>query len=180
MTEELRVKMEELRALAPRLNKTSDSATSIIKAVEDFLNGLGIGVSGSSWFDEEPAEAEDDETPRKIRSYLAYGRIGGEFSIHILKQTYREEMDTYGIMQDLPESEMRVHWTGCTREVKFKSFAKLPNLLDSILRNAKEQADEADKAAATVGEMLTILGLAADKPGASDTPDKPPLSRRRR
>jgi hypothetical protein len=159
MTEELRAKMEELRAIAPRLNKTSDSAATIIKAVEGFLNDLGIGISGSSWFDEQAAEWDEDDTPRKIISRLAYDRMRGEFCIHISNETCREEVNTYGMREDVAESEERCSWSSSTREVKLKSFARLPHLLDDILRNAKSQADEADKAAATVGEMLKTLGI---------------------
>jgi hypothetical protein len=178
MTEELRAKMEELRAIAPRLNKTSDSASTLIRTVETFLDDLGIGVSGTSrCFDQELAQGWEDDVTRTMFSYLAYGRVRGDFRIHVLRQTTHEEMNTFGFMGDVVDAEEEVHWSSLSREDKLKSFAQLPSLLDSILSNAKSQVEEADKAAATVGEMLSTLGVAIANP--DDEGAQPPLKKRR-
>ena len=44
MTQELREKLESLRAIAPRLNKATDDAAAVIKATDAFLDDLGLGV----------------------------------------------------------------------------------------------------------------------------------------
>jgi hypothetical protein len=178
MTEELRAKMEELREMAPRLNKTSDSASAIIKAVEEFLNKLGIGIPGlGPWFQSHVEDTDDG--PREYNWYLAYGRLHGNFCIHVQVQKCKEEMSTYGFMDNVLLDQELVVWSSCSRDVKLKSFATLPSLLTNILNNAKEQAEAADKAAGTVGEMLATLGIEVGN-SATVMFEHPPKVRRRR
>jgi hypothetical protein len=180
--------MEALRELAPRLNKTADSASSIIKSVEKFLNELGIGISGYGSYFNEDREATDDG-PRKIYSHLAYGRMHGDFCIHVLNRTFREEPDSHGVPQEIFEFEDRIAWSSCTREIKLQSFATLPKLLADIVAKARKQAEAADQTAATLRETMGTLahpiGVAPvvdDKPSSVVPASSGPIpsARRRR
>jgi predicted nuclease with RNAse H fold len=159
MTEELRVKMEKLRAIAPRLNRTTDQAIAAVQAVEAFLNGLSLGIEGhTSSFGQIPVEDSSPDDGRMIVELtLAYGRLRGDFSIHVLNATFREDPSVADAWIEVARE--KTPWRGLSREFKLMSFAKLPELLDDIFARAEELAEKAEAAGETVGSMLSSLGI---------------------
>jgi hypothetical protein len=170
MTEELRDRMESLRALAPRLNSVTDQAAATIKAADEFLAGLGIGIPAQSHcFKEESGIDPDDEDSAgdKIRWYLAYGRCNfsdNKFSIHVRQDTERPD-DRFADVWDTTQ-EHSLAWSNLNRSDKLKAFAELPSLLENIAKEAVRLAESAESTTATVGEMMAALGHPVAKPGA--------------
>jgi hypothetical protein len=153
VTEELRAQMEALRDLAPRLNKTSDSASTLIKTVEKFLNDLGIGISAYGRRFHQEQGSTDDGDVITVSSFLRYGRLVSGFCIHVSGQV----TDASGNFM----SEDYAAWPSCGREFKLKAIPTLPSLLENLLANAKEQVEAADATAETLRSMMESLGTPA-------------------
>jgi hypothetical protein len=178
MTEELRDRMAKLRAIAPRLNKATDDATRALSEVDKFLEELGIGVTvqTGSFHDGPPhAMGFDADKPGEIVSsfYLAYGRLNGRYRIHVnecVDQRGPNEnnmMDWNTLMTEL------YAWESCPREIKLRSVAKLPELLDLILARAEGLSEAAIESTEAVNGMLASLG--DREPETSSTAENAPL-----
>src|SRR5262249_60451615 len=88
MTEEVKRRMAKLREMAPRVNGATDQASKLVAQVEKFLvEELRIGVSAEVCYEELPAGTDDDNRPLRIRHSLAFGRSGGSFRIHVVRET---------------------------------------------------------------------------------------------
>jgi hypothetical protein len=160
MTEELRTQMESLRAIAPRLNGATNQAAAAIKAADDFLADLSLGVPalGGPYEERSAADPDDAATAKDVVfSYLAYGRLGvtGRYSIHVVERTERPVVDGWGNIEswEVIGEDARA-WSGCPRDQKLKSFAKLPALLGNIADEAKLLAEKAEETGALVETMF--------------------------
>jgi hypothetical protein len=189
MTEELRAQMEALRAIAPRLNGATNQAAAAIKAADDFLADLSLGVPALSGpFEERSAAVPGDAETAKdmVFSYLAYGRLGvtGRYSIHVTERTERPVADGWGNIESWEViGEDSFAWSSCPRDRKLKAFAKLPNLLGNIADEAKLLTEKAEETGALVE---TMFGGAISEPaeplaeaeGEADGPGRRPRPRR--
>lgn len=152
--------MEALRAIAPRLNGATDQAASAIKAADDFLADLSLGVPALSGPYEERSAADpaDPATAKDMAfSYLAYGRLGvsGRYSIHVTERTERPVVNTWGNIESWePIGEVSHAWSSCPRDQKLKAFAKLPNLLGNIAEEAKILTEKAEETSSLVATMF--------------------------
>lgn len=160
MTEELRKKLSALRAVAPRLNHETDEAAKVVEAVEKFLEGLSLGVSAENLFDSNAEAIGDDDTSQTDREfYLAYGRVGGKFRLHVAEKLSRTDDRTAGDDAQWANVDVsRTPWTSCPREMKLKSFASLPFLLGRIADEANRLTEGAAETSATVRDLLEALG----------------------
>lgn len=152
MTDELRKRMESLRSIAPKLNKASDTAATVIAKVEDFLGNLHVGIEGrSDWYDEQPVLLAFDDDPQVLRSRLAYGRINGKYAIHVVREQWTKLEP-----EDLV-SEQQVSWSSVGRQEKLEAFATIESLLDDVDRNAKVVERNASLASVKMTAMLDTL-----------------------
>jgi hypothetical protein len=152
MTDELKRRMARLREIAPRLNAASDQASRLVAQVEKFLvDELHIGVSAEVCYEEFPAGTDDDNRVLQIRHSLAFGRDGGSFRIHLLKETI--DVDD-GTSARTTLAQERILWRSCTRETRLKAFEKLPDLLDKIIEEAERLAQASEGARVKVDAML--------------------------
>jgi hypothetical protein len=154
MTDELKKRMQKLRAIAPRLNSATDQASRLVAMVEKFLvDDLHIGVSAvSSPFSTRPAGKDEHGNPLQVDQALAFGRVGGSYRIHVLNRT--GSVDGDGRWREITEKE-EVLWPSCGRDTKLKAFEKLPELLDGIISEAERLASAADATAAKVREITS-------------------------
>jgi hypothetical protein len=172
MTDELRQKVERLRALAPKLNAATEEAGRIVQAVETLLSEeLSLGVSAmSSWFDRVALDTDEDGTERQLVSYLTYCRYAGQYRICVNHVTevaggrYVGDFDFH--------SEEYVPWSSCPREVKLGSYAKLPELLDSIAEETAKLTDKAEETTATVRGLIDLPSSDASEPAAAPAAPK--------
>lgn len=152
MTDELRRRMARLRELAPRLNAATDQASRLVAAVEKFLvEEIRLGVSAEVAYEEVPAGADDDGRVIGIRHSLAFGRGGGSFRIHVLRETVAEGD---GTSARTVLGQERILWPSCAREMKLRAFEKLPELLDRIIAEAERLAGTSEATRARVEEMI--------------------------
>jgi hypothetical protein len=151
MTDELKRRMAKLREIAPRLNAATDQASKLVAQVEKFLvEELHLGVSAEVGYEELPAGTDDDRVLR-VRQSLAFGRSGGSFRIHVLRETITVDEDTSA---RTTLSRERILWPSCTREIKLKAFEKLPDLLDRIIDEAERLTGTSEATRAKVEEMI--------------------------
>lgn len=154
MTDELQRKMDALRAAASKLNAATNQAAKTVSALDQFLGEeLSLGVSArSSCFHQESAPRIDDDEDldageRSIFSYLAYGRVAGTFRLHVLDSIQRRT--EAGAWEELQVQE--TYWSSCSREVKLRSFACLPELLETLTKITESMASGAMETAKAVG-----------------------------
>jgi hypothetical protein len=152
MTDELKRRMAKLREIAPRLNAATDQASKLVGQVEKFLvEELHIGVSAEVCYEELPAGSDDNNHSLKIRNSLAFGRGGGSFRIHVVRETV-EVNDAASARTTLTQE--RILWPSCTRETKLKAFEKLPELLDKIIEEAERLAQTSEATRVKVDAMI--------------------------
>jgi hypothetical protein len=152
MTDELKRRMARLREIAPRLNAATDQASKLVTMVEKFLvEELRIGVSAEVGYEELPAGTDEDNRTLKVRHALAFGRVGGTFRIHVVRETI--DVDD-GTSARTTLAEERMLWPSCPRETKLKAFEKLPELLDQIIEEAERLARTSEATRAKVDAMI--------------------------
>jgi hypothetical protein len=152
MTDELRRRMAKLREIAPRLNAATDQASKLVAMVEKFLvEELHIGVSAEVCYEELPAGTDDDDHALRIRNSLAFGRVGGSFRIHVVRETVAVED---GASARTTLEQERILWPSCSRETKLKAFEKLPELLDKIIEEAERLARTSEETRVKVDAMM--------------------------
>lgn len=152
MTDELKRRMARLREIAPRLNAATDQASKLVAQVEKFLvEELHIGVSAEVRYEEVPAGTDDDNHALRIRHSLAFGRVGGSFRIHVVRETV--DVDD-GASARTTLAQERILWPSCTRETKLKAFEKLPELLDKIIEEAERLAQTSEATRVKVDAMI--------------------------
>jgi hypothetical protein len=151
MTDGLKERLDALRQLAPRLNGAADEVNAVVKAVEKALAEeieLGVAATSSSFRCMPRRRGDEDE---EVEWYLAFGRIGDAYGIHVLEQTCRE-WDQPGWCAD-PVDERRIPWSACDRQARLEAFEKLPELLDNLARAVEEKLAVAERTAALVREL---------------------------
>jgi hypothetical protein len=120
--------------------------------VEKFLvEELRIGVSAEVGYEELPAGTDEDNRTLKVRHALAFGRVGGSFRIHVVRETI--DVDD-GTSARTTLAEERMLWPSCPRETKLKAFEKLPDLLDQIIEEAERLARTSEATRIKVDAMI--------------------------
>jgi hypothetical protein len=152
MMDELNRRMAKLREIAPRLNAATDQASKLVARVEKFLvEEIHIGVSAEVCYEELAAGTDDDNHALTIRHALAFGRVGGSFRIHVVKETVAVDD---GATARTTLAQERVLWPSCTRETKLKAFDKLSELLDKIIEEAERLAQTSEETRFKVEAMI--------------------------
>lgn len=158
MTDEMRRKVARLRAIAPQLNAVADEAAKVVQAVEKLLaKELSLGITAESGAFESREERDTDlDRDTLVELCLAYGRIGtADYGIHVLVTT--QTRDEWGHFTQ-PFGREQTRWSGCSQEIKLKSFERLPELLDRIASTAEARIGQATKTAKTVRGLLDAMG----------------------
>jgi hypothetical protein len=153
MSDELKERLTKLREIAPRLNSATDQTSQMVASVEKFLvEELHLGISAeSSEFNSWYAGRDDEGNSRTVRQTLAFGRVGSGYRIHVVDSMgFR---DDHGRWQELA-TRQQTPWPSCGREVKLRAIAKLPELLETIVREAERLAETAGTTAAKIGDMI--------------------------
>ena len=152
MTDELKRRMAKLREIAPRVNAATYQASKLVALVEKFLvEELRIGVSAEVCYEELPAGTDEDNRALRIRHALAFGRSGGSFRIHVVRETVAVDD---GASARTTLAQERMLWPSCARETKLKAFEKLPELLDKIIVEAERLAQTSEVTRVKVEEMI--------------------------
>jgi hypothetical protein len=153
MTDELKKRLARLREIAPRLNGATDQTSQLVAMVEKLLvEELHIGISAESApFNSWPAGQDDEGNSLVVRQTLAFGRVGASYRIHVVDET--GIVDGEGCWQELV-SRNQTPWPSCGRETKLRAVERLPELLDSIIKEAERLAETADETASRIEEMI--------------------------
>jgi hypothetical protein len=153
MTDELKERLGRLREIAPRLNSATDQTSQMVASVEKFLvDELHLGISAeTSEFNSWYAGTDDAGNSRTGRQTLAFGRVGSGYRIHVVDSMgFRDDQ---GRWQEMA-TRQQTPWPSCGREIKLKAVEKLPELLDTIVREAERLAETADLTATKIGAMI--------------------------
>jgi Lon protease-like protein len=134
----LRVAVESLRTLSPRLNSITDFANDLVREVEEFLNEeCSIGISATV------SVARTSDGPEGL--YLEYRRVGPRFRVAV-------------VLTDDEGNDISVKpWSDSSRTDKLGTLPFLPKLLTEIAEEAEGQVARAEKAAQTVASTLAAL-----------------------
>jgi hypothetical protein len=141
----------------------------LVSIVEKLLvEELHIGISAeSAEFNSWPAGQDDEGNSLIVRQTLAFGRVGASYRIHVVDET--GIVDDDGRWQELL-SRNQTPWPSCGRETKLRAIERLPELLDSIIKEAERLAETADETASRIEEMI------GDAAGASGAVEVTPRS----
>ena len=162
MTENLRKSLDELRQLAPELNKATDDAKAVVEVVEKFLNEeCSLGLHCSVWLSETDVPLDEGETgTRSEQKYLAYARVEGRFriAVEISDVTEWPDYQDPDVVRRRVHSEGCVPWASCPRDLKLETFAALPELLETIAREGRMAIKRTADTSKTVEQVLEALG----------------------
>ena len=144
MTNDLRQAVNKLRALSPQLNSAVLEADRVVEVVERFLvEECGLGVEA-----EVPLQYNDKG---KAVTLLRYTPCNGTFRIALT--------NTDGMTHFVTRP-----WIECDRNERVTSFAVLPKLLIAIAKAVEQQIASTNNTAATVGQIMSALGMSATAP----------------
>jgi hypothetical protein len=157
MTNELTLHLSALRGAAARVNSVVDDVNGIVKKIENILiteMGIAIAAHSRTAFRETRYDERDTETSELIQyrhdDYLSYGRVGGNYCIHIKTLTMQYIKGKWRLGS---EPSTRIAWSECDRETRLKAFEGLPGLLVSIIRETEKLSELASETAKKVAEM---------------------------
>jgi hypothetical protein len=157
MTESTKNTMNALREIAPKLNSIVDNLNSVVTGIEEFLASINLGISvQGSYFKVHRIGPDVNGCYTNTRSSLCYGRINGQFRIHVVEVT---EKATSLSGPWVAISHERTLWSNCTREDKILSANELVELLGNVYDRSIKLGHEAVKASAVAKNILNALGI---------------------
>lgn len=141
---------EKLAASAPELNAASDELAKPIHAIDGDLQTLNLGVAAWVRF-----EGHSDENDYLWDRSLGYAKVSGIWGIAIRTRE--------GFPDDYKLEEWR--FNDAPRSYRLKALEKLPELLETLAKNAsKTAAALKSKVAVTKQVATTISQLASVNP----------------
>ena len=159
MTNDITTKLETLRGLAERTNRASDQASALVEKIETFLTdtikiGVAAQVGPIDSRDEEPAA---NGLPRARTYYLEYNRISGDkFRIFVSTTLGEDGHDEYTEGWKVVE-QSQIRWASCSKQLKLKACAQLPELLSAVIENAEQLAIDAEAAHAASADLAAMV-----------------------
>jgi hypothetical protein len=137
MSEDLEMRLTELREIMPRLNAATDRASGLVAMVEEILvDELAVEVSARVCIDDD--------------HYLVFAWLDGEYQIHIIEE--KVVMDDF--YAEPTSQEFSIPWETCRREIRLKAVEMLPALVNKIAEEAKGLVVVAEQAACQLDEVL--------------------------
>jgi hypothetical protein len=166
--------ISKLRELAPALNKACDDAAKIVQEIEDLLNKeLNLGIQATV------SVSSTDVTPERTEVIrLAHRRVKGRFRIAVVQATHLTYVDESQTLSEPWEEHEVTPWAECARDVKLETFARLPQLLEKIIKNAETAHAAVEKAKSAVQAFLghtTDALLSATAAGDASAAKKRPV-----
>jgi hypothetical protein len=145
--------LKELASVAQVLNKTSDDLTKQLTEVEAALATLKLGVK--TWVTmRKCSELSDPDNEGKryqitIVQQLGYGRNNNKWGLLFMEyceEWFEGEPDLLEFLRDAP------------REIRLLAVEKLPDLLNALIKEAKQITQETAKKAAEAKQIAAGLG----------------------
>jgi len=146
--------LTRLREIAPKLNKTTDQATEVVRRIEHLLaKEMQIGIQA-----DVRVSCKNLSTDRDIETnettYLAFQRINGLFRIVVRTEAWQGNVvngdgDSH-VIEETP-------WLECSRGVKLETYPKLPDLLEELTKEAERTIEAAESAHPEVQKVLELL-----------------------
>ena len=154
MSNNLRISVDKLRQVSSRLNKVSDDAAQVVKALETFLSReCSLGVVA---FVHVISHLSDPDGIDQTFTEIGYARWNGKFRIVVSSGfMHCDEVDnTKGDMKP---------WSECDRSLKLLTVKKLPELLEQIAKVAEADATEAEQALSVVCGVIKAVDVRGAK-----------------
>lgn len=155
MTDELKHAVERLRALSPKLNKTTDDANRTVQTVEKFLvEECSIGLV---------AQVDEPGYMGKSPYYqIGFDRLDGKFRIVVTTVQWFSD-DQKPVSQNADDADRYTEevaaWASCPRAVKLRTLPLLPSLLEKLASEAEQAIETTDEA---VNAIHSLIGAIAN------------------
>ena len=134
--------LQQIKQAAGTLNSATDRFSKVILEIEEFLKILNIGVAswvtipGTSWSDEESGNSGYNQ--------LGYAKINGKWG--------------FAISSDCDYDEPALSaFHDASRDLRLKSVACLPELLDELAKGATKLSEEVDERTQEVEQLVAAL-----------------------
>lgn len=164
--------LNSIRTAASRLNQLTDAAQDVVARVEAFLNdecSLRIPAEVLVLTGAPGVDAGEGGALTQECVMLAYCRIAGEYRLAVRIDEIR--VDEEGAYERTIRQES-MPWAAAPRDLKLKSFEKLPELLTEI---AKEIARAVARTEATADAAKQVLAAPrVESPGHRAAPAQRP------
>lgn len=143
MTDSLNQSIDRIRTWSPRLNKITDEAAAVVARVEGFLNAeCSVGIPAYV------VHGEPNGRPAAGHIELCYCRVQGKYRIAVRGH--------YCGTDDMIDERTRP-WASCPRDVKLRTIADLPKLLETIAGNITSATDQTREAIEAVNQVLEAI-----------------------
>jgi hypothetical protein len=161
-----RLRFRRLSELAPKLNQTTDETNLAIKAVEEYLKRLALGITAEVEVESIPKTSVDADG--EVMHYhdtvmLSFERHGPHSAFRVVvKRVVRDAFEAGQSKREVIESITPL--AECPRQEKLRGVPHLLPLLEKIAERAEAINNDASKAAKSLADMLPVLPLPAPPP----------------
>jgi hypothetical protein len=149
-TERVQSTYKQLSQAATELNAVSDELGKPIQVCESALKRLNLGLP--AWVELSGADAGGQWWDRSV----GYTRVKDRWAIAL-----RTRQGTHGY--DEGESEELWAFNDAPRWMRIEAVAKLPDLLDALLKQAEDTTQKIRKKIAQAQELAEAIGKVADE-----------------
>jgi len=161
----MKLLVEKIRTLSPKLNEIADRANVAFEAFEELLQESAPGIAASVYIRDG-----GDEQTGKTAILLAYDRDStGAFRLGI--EEGKEDADG-----DWLQLSFRP-WDQSSRDLRVSAYGILPNLLDEIVRAAESTIEKAGDVDNKLAEIMDALSPAVEATLKETGNSRPPVTR---
>jgi hypothetical protein len=144
--------LQRLRDLSPKVNKTCDEATKVVREVEKFLTDSKVTVPA-----EVVVQAVQVSPKKRELTTLCFGRLDSSFRIAVKREEETEFVDGRNMVDYAIKTTDETPWLECPRDLKLSTFPKLPELLKNIGEEVEKSLKNAEDAMPEIEKVLASL-----------------------
>lgn len=136
--------LQSLRSVSDQINRESDQLLRVIKAVEQSIGRLNIGIP--VWLDRPILKEDDPQDHILYESRLSYAKADDKsWGLYVCH-------DVNGETQEM------IRLADATREEKILAMEHLESLIEQLVKAAQQKANRISSAKAAAEEVLEELG----------------------
>ena len=135
--------LQQIKQAAGTLNAATDRFSKVILEIEEFLKTLNIGVA--CWVTIPGTEWADEQTGASGFNQLGYSKVNGKWGFALSSfNDYADEPDVWAFHDS-------------SRDLRLKSVACLPLLLDELANGATKLSHDVDERTHEVEQLVAAL-----------------------
>lgn len=156
LSERVATSFTQLSSAASELNSASNEIGQVVAGIDNFIQGLNLGIPTWEVVAQGDSHTAEDDPTYWIHS-IGYAKVNGKWGI-ALKTTHGDYR--------WPERESSDTWLfgEAPRWLRVKSVAKLPDLIDELVKKTQAETTKIKHGIAQATELLGAIERATRTP----------------